>query len=140
MAQPTSFRLPAALLERIDEEAAERGTTVTALVTSLLDEGLKTRRFPGIVFRDGPTGRRAGVIGGPDVWEIIRRVRQVAGSGERRVANASHELDMDEQTVRLAIDYYAAFSDEVDERIAIDERAADRWRDLVARREGLLAP
>ena len=23
-----------------------------------------------ITFRDGPTGRRAGLIGGPDVWEV----------------------------------------------------------------------
>ncbi|MCY7419874.1 MAG: DUF5615 family PIN-like protein [Chloroflexi bacterium] len=57
MAHPTSFRLPPELLARIDGEAAERGITVTALVTSLLDEGLKTRAFPGIVYRDGPTGR-----------------------------------------------------------------------------------
>lgn len=25
---------------------------------------------PLVTFRDGPTGRRAGLIGGPDVWEI----------------------------------------------------------------------
>ncbi|MGR6966992.1 hypothetical protein ACU610_21260 [Geodermatophilus sp. URMC 61] len=30
--------------------------------------------FPGIEFRDGPTGRRAAVIGGPDVREIVRAV------------------------------------------------------------------
>ena len=30
---------------------------------------------PGIVFRDGPTRRRAAVAGGPDVWEIIRAVK-----------------------------------------------------------------
>ena len=26
---------------------------------------------PGIVFRDGPTGRRAGLAAGPAVWEVI---------------------------------------------------------------------
>lgn len=30
---------------------------------------------PGIVFRPGPTGRRAGLAGGPDVWEVVRAVR-----------------------------------------------------------------
>ena len=24
-----------------------------------------------ITFRDGPTGRRAGLVGGPDVWELV---------------------------------------------------------------------
>jgi hypothetical protein len=28
-----------------------------------------------IVFRTGPTGRRAGLVDGPDVWEIVRAVR-----------------------------------------------------------------
>jgi hypothetical protein len=26
---------------------------------------------PGIAFRDGPSGRRAALAGGPDVWEAI---------------------------------------------------------------------
>jgi hypothetical protein len=43
---------------------------VTALVTAVLDEGLKIGRFSGIVYRDGPTGRRAGLAAGPDVWEV----------------------------------------------------------------------
>lgn len=30
---------------------------------------------PGIVFRPGPMGRRAGLIGGPDVWEAVRAVK-----------------------------------------------------------------
>jgi hypothetical protein len=28
---------------------------------------------PGIVCRDGPAGRRPGVVGGPDVWEVIQQ-------------------------------------------------------------------
>lgn len=26
---------------------------------------------PGLVFREGPTGRRPRLAGGPDVWEVI---------------------------------------------------------------------
>jgi hypothetical protein len=48
MSQPTSFRLRPDVLERIGTGAASHGIPVSALVTSLLDEGLKTRRFPGI--------------------------------------------------------------------------------------------
>jgi len=79
MTRPTSFRLSDDLVERLDAEAAASGTSVSALVASVLDEGLKTRRFPGIVYSDGPTGRRAGLLGGPEVWEVVRR----SGSTQR---------------------------------------------------------
>ena len=85
MPRPTSFRLPEELLERLDDEATSTGASATTLVATILDEGLKTRRFPGIVYRDGPTGRRAAVLGGPDVWEIIRALKQMPGKDERRV-------------------------------------------------------
>ena len=139
MAQPTSFRLPAELLRRIDEEAADRRTTVTSLVTMLLDEGLKTRRFPGIVYRDGPAGRRAGVVGGPDVWEIIRALKQAPGNGEKRILWVAQELAAAPSSIRLAADFYAAYPAEVDERISLDDRIADRVGALAARRDLLLS-
>ena len=52
------------------------GASITQLVSSLLDEGLKTRRFPGVVYRSGPVGRRAALVGGPDVWEVVRDLRR----------------------------------------------------------------
>src|SRR5258708_1732235 len=91
MTRPTSFRLTDDLLERLDAEAAATGTSMSALVVSVLDEGLKTRRFPGIVYRDGPTGRRAGLVGGPDVWEVVRAVRGAPGKGDQRVRRVAEE-------------------------------------------------
>ena len=139
MAQPTSFRLPAELLRRIDEEAADRRTTVTSLVTMLLDEGLKTRRFPGIVYRDGPAGRRAGVVGGPDVWEIIRALKHAPSKGEKRILWVAQELAAPPSLIRLAADFYSAYPAEVDERISHDDRSANRVRELTARRDSLLS-
>lgn len=138
MSRPTSFRLPEDLLTRLDDEASATGVSVTGLVASMLDEGLKTRRFPGVVYRDGPSGRRAALVGGPDVWEIIRVVRQATGRGERRVVGLAAELGVPVARIRLAIDFYAAFPAEIDERIAIDERSAARLRDLIARRQHLM--
>ena len=139
MARPTSFRLPEDLLERLDAEAAAAGTSVTALVATVLDEGLKIRRFPGVVYRDGPTGRRAGLVGGPDVWEVVRAVRRGAGRGEQRVRRVADQRDLAVELVRLAVDFYAAFPGEVDDRIAADEEAARRVRDLIDRRERLIS-
>jgi hypothetical protein len=49
--------------------------------TRSIDEGLQIEEFPGIVFRSGPTGRRAGIVGGPDVWKIVRDLKQAAKEG-----------------------------------------------------------
>jgi hypothetical protein len=138
VARPASFRLPEDLLSRIEEEAADRQTSVTALVSALLDEGLKTRRFPGIAYREGPSGRRAGVVGGPDVWELVTAIKHVPGRGEQRLRRLAKELGLSLQLLRVAIDFYAAYPNEIDDRIRANDRAADRLRKLVERRDQLL--
>ena len=134
-----SFRLPADLVERLARKAADEGVSQTELVSSLLDEGLKVRAFSGIVYRDGPTGRRAALAAGPDVWEVIGTVRHVSGSGERKVRNAARMLSLDERWVRLAVEFYTAYPDEVDARIESNEEIAEQLRERAERRERLLA-
>lgn len=112
--------------------------TVTALTAELLDEGLKTRGFPGIVYRDGPTGRRAAPSGGPDVWEIIRAVKGWPERGEQAVLGVAKSAGLAPDMVRLAVEFYATFPDEIDARIALDERAKEEIRTAVERREKLL--
>ncbi len=139
MAHPTSFRLPVDLLTRLEQEAATTGSTVTALVSRLLDEGLKTRRFAGIVYRDGPAGRRAGLVHGPDVWELVRAVKHGEGEGEQRLRLVADELGIPLPQLRLAADFYVAYPEEIDDRIADDERAASQVHDLIARRDRLMS-
>ena len=139
MARPTSFRLSATLLDRLNDEAAARGMSVTALVATVLDEGLKTSHFGGIVYRAGPTGRRAGVAGGPDVWEIVRDLKHAQGPGEQRVQALAQQLGLPAQRIRLALDFCAAFPEEIEDRIAADERAEARLRVLIDQRNRLLA-
>ena len=139
MTRPTSFRLPDDLLARVDAEAIATGTSVTSLVSSLLDEGLKSRRFPGVVYRNGPAGRRAGLARGPDVWEVIRAVRSAPGRGERRLHVVAESSGVALDEVRLAVEFYAAFPDEIDARIAADEQAQLELRQAIDRRERLLS-
>lgn len=137
MARPTSFRFSEELSARLEAEAAAAGLSVSALVTLLLDEGLQVRRFPGVVFREGPAGRRAGLVGGPDVWEVIRDVRAAPGRGESRIRRVAAAVGLSEAQVRLAVDFYAAFPAEIDRRLATEERAAAEVREMLARRERL---
>ncbi|MGH9054556.1 MAG: hypothetical protein ACRDYY_01605 [Acidimicrobiales bacterium] len=139
MARPTSFRLPEDLLERLDAEATSSGTSATALVATLIDEGLKVRRFPGVVYRSGPAGRRAALATGPDIWEIIRAVRSTPGRGDQRLRRVADEAGLRLEQVRLAVNFYAAYPSEVDARIATDEHAARQAREMIDRRERLLS-
>lgn len=36
---------------------------------------------PGIIFKDGPSGRRAALACGPDVWEVIKFVHEIDERG-----------------------------------------------------------
>lgn len=123
MGQPRSFRLPPELIERIAEGAAEYGTTATALVTSILDEGIKMRQFPYITYHPGASGRRAVLAGGPDVWEVVRAVQELDGSEDERIATLVEEGAVTEAKIRQALAFYAAYPDEIDARVGLDEAA-----------------
>jgi len=139
MTRPTSFRLPEELLKRLDEEASSQGTSATVLLASILDEGLKMRRFPRIVYRDGPTGRRAAVEGGPDVWEIIRDLKPLPGDLETRIRLLVEGVEIPERWIRAAVDFYTAYPEEVDDRIALNEAVAEKLQLEAERRERLFA-
>ena len=139
MSRPTSFRLDEKLLERLDAESRAASMTTTSLVSSLLDEGLKTREFPGVVYRPGPTGRRAGLVGGPDVWEVIRDLRGWSGRGMERIERLAEELELPVSMVSLAADFYSAFPEEIDARIQANEQAAELIRRQIEQRENLLS-
>ena len=92
---------------------------MSQLVERLLEEAMRTEELPGIVFRSGPAGRRAGVLGGPDVWEIVRDLEAAEAAGhEDPVAHVLAVTDLAEEQVRLAAAYHRAHPDEIDAWIA----------------------
>ena len=111
---------------------------MASLAVALLDEGLKMRRFPGIVFRAGPTGRRAGLAKGPDVWEVVRDLQRNRDTTRSRAGLVAEETGLAPDAIALAADYYAAFPDEIDARIAMNEQIGAEQRELARRREQLL--
>lgn len=42
-------------------------------------------RHPRSTFEDGPSGRRAVIVGGPDVWELTSFIEQVDARGDHAV-------------------------------------------------------
>jgi hypothetical protein len=69
-----------------------------------------------ITFRDGPTGRRAGLVGGPDVWEVVMWVEDLSREADPLAALAE-ESRLTRPQVDAALRYRAAYPDEVDARI-----------------------
>ena len=69
MASPRSVRLSDDVLRRLSDLATRTGSSVSSTMERLLDEALRREAHPGITFRDGPSGRRAGLVAGPDVDE-----------------------------------------------------------------------
>jgi uncharacterized protein (DUF433 family) len=115
-------------LARLDLGARRRGEAKARTAERLIDEGLRMEDHPGVVFRDGPSGRRAALAGGPDVWEIIETLKGTGLAGEQAIAAAAEWGALTHAQVHAAVRYYADFRDEVDERIEFNSREAERQR------------
>lgn len=134
-----SIRFPHAVAERLRERAKALGDTASGLAARLVDEGLRMQRHPGIVFRFGPTGRRASLLVGPDIWEIVSVLRHIEARGEEAIAEAASWLNLTPAKIRVALSYYGEFPEEIDERIEANYRAYDEGRAAWEAQQRLLA-
>jgi uncharacterized protein (DUF433 family) len=113
------IRIASSLEREIEQEAEFRGQSFSALASELLKEAVRMRRAPGIIFTDGPAGRRATIAGsGLDVWEVIATVKQL---GEDPDALAQHYSWLTELQLRAALSYYRLYPQEIDARLAREE-------------------
>src|SRR4030095_4958258 len=102
-----SLRVPVDVAQAVQETAEATGRDFSTMVNELLTEAVKMRRCPGILFAEGPSGRRARIAGtGVEVWEIIATYRSVNRT-LRRLQRAYDWLA--EPQLRAALGYYAAY-------------------------------
>lgn len=104
---------------------------MSAVTNLFVDESLRVEEHPGITFRPGPTGRRAGLAGGPDVWEVIEtllivREAQPGLAEDALVAATAEAIGLPARKVKVAVRYYTAYRAEIDERIAANQEAAEQ--------------
>ncbi|MEA2560579.1 MAG: hypothetical protein QOH06_2083 [Acidobacteriota bacterium] len=133
-----SIRVPDDTREQLEATAEAHGETRSALMQRYIDEGLRMDRHPGIVFRPGPAGRRPGLAGGPDVWEVVRVVRNAETRGDRAIAEAASWLGLSAAQARIAVEYYADYPAEIDAWLARVDALAVEAEELFLRRQEML--
>lgn len=144
MSSPRSIRLEAGTLERLASYVSRHiGVTGASAAARFVEEGLRMDDHPGIVFRDGPSGRRAVLAGGADVWEVIRVIQQTRADEPTMTPAEVLELvalntGINDRAIRLAMDYYGDFADEIDARIAEADAIEEHMRASSARTTALL--
>jgi uncharacterized protein (DUF433 family) len=125
---PLSLRLPVELLEEIRAEARRVARPASQIIQATLEEGTRMRRCPGIIFTDGPSGRRATVAGtGIDVWEVVR-VFRACGDDPRALERALPQLSTPH--IQAALSYYRLYRDEINERIRLEDQLAAELESL----------
>lgn len=134
-----SARLDPAVLDRLERRGARAGINKSRLAERYLDEGMRMEDHPGVAFRDGPGGRRAGLAGGPDVWEVIATIRASGLEGEAALDAIADWGSLTGVQVRAAVRYYAEYRDEIDERIRRHFEEADAAEEQWRREQDALA-
>jgi len=133
MTTPLSIRFTPSLLARLRQRArAMTGASAAGLAQRLIDEGLRMADHPGVIFKDGPSGRRAALAYGPDVWEVIKFLREIDERGPAAIDAAAEVFAVDTSRISTAISYYGDYADEIDAEItdadAASLRAEAAWR------------
>ncbi|HEX5466044.1 MAG TPA: ribbon-helix-helix protein, CopG family [Candidatus Limnocylindrales bacterium] len=131
MSVNVSVRLDDKLAERLRLRARAAGETLSDRLRRYAEEGARRDEHPLITFRDGPAGRRAGLVGGPDVWEVALWVHDLsadlAAKGSREpqaaadhlAATLADEMDLPRALIDAALHYRAAYPDEIAARIEL---------------------
>jgi uncharacterized protein (DUF433 family) len=123
-----SLRLPAETTKEIEQMAKETGQDFSNVTKDLLQEAIRMRRCPGIIFAEGTSGRRARIAGtGIEVWEVIAAYKSVK-EDFKRLKKAYHWLSGEQ--LKAALGYYAIYPKEIDRLIEQNEQwSGERLRE-----------
>lgn len=122
----TKTEIDSAVYRHARDLAESYGRDERELLDELVEESVRMREFPGIVFRDGPAGRRAHVVGtGMDVWQIVEGYRANGADAEATLSTGK----ISEHDLRLALAYCEAHPEEIDRMTEENSRPAAWWQE-----------
>jgi hypothetical protein len=117
-----SVRLDDALAGNLRLRARAAGETLSDRLRRYAEEGTRREEHPQITFRDGPTGRRAGLLGGPDVWEVAMWLEDLAGERDP-LAALLEDSTLTRSQVEAVTRYRVAYPEEIAARVELHRRA-----------------
>ena len=118
MSVNVSVRLDDSLAERLRLRARAAGESLSDRLRRYAEEGARRDEHPLITFRDGPAGRRAGLVGGPDVWEVAMWLGDLVEESDP-VATLAIEHDLARPQIEAAVRYRDAYRADIEARIAL---------------------
>jgi hypothetical protein len=125
---PVSVRLEADTYRGARELARRTSRSLSSVVSELVEEALRMRKHPGIIFSGPPANREPRVEGsGLEVWQVIEVYRACEQNVERARQVLTH---FSERQFDAALGYYRSYPEEIDALIAENERPIDEWRRL----------
>ena len=135
MADHFTLRLAPGSRQKLLEGARRAHLPERTLAQRYIEEGLRRDAHPLIHFLDGPSGRRASLVGrGLDVWEVISTVIDNDGS----VTDAAAYLQIPTGWVQAAVGDSGEFRGEIDAEIAANAAEYERGRATAAAGEQAL--
>lgn len=115
-----SARVDDWLKRSLEEFWRARGERPSTGLRRVAQEWWAVQNYPGLVFRDGVSGRRARLCRGPDVWEVVSVWRDYAPDREGFYEHFRPHVtrgDLDQ-----ALGYAERFPEDIDDAIAQNER------------------
>jgi len=108
-------------VELLDAAAAAGRESRNALADRLLGEAIRLERHPLIRFHEGASGRRQPLVVGTRLY--VHQIMSTLRASDGDVDEAASYLALAPSRVRAAVEYYAEFTDEVDDDAAAAARA-----------------
>lgn len=116
--ETVSIRITAAEKRSLEADARRKGIPTGTVAATYIAEGVRRSRFPAVEFRNGSPGRVAYLAGTRwPIWLIVELVNDYSGNVE---AAAKH-MSRPRALVQMALDYAAAYREEIDTDLQLAE-------------------
>lgn len=135
---PRSIRFEEVVNARLSSYVARHpGLSGSSAANRFVDEALRMDEHPGVLFRDGRTGRRAVLAGGPDAREVIRAVKSARAAEPKLdaagiVALVETNTGVPTRLIDTAIRYWSSYPAEIDAWItdvdALEAETFSAWQ------------
>jgi hypothetical protein len=127
MSQTLTLRVPDSDAEEVRRIAKRERRSVNDVGARIVDEWLRSNRFPLVEFRTINGERTACVKGRLEIWQVI----MVARGHDDDVAAAAQHLNLRPEQVASALRYYSAHPDEIEQSLSENRQGFERLKQIL---------